>query len=239
VHEVRRLSIWPALFAGLLFFRDASVGALPAPEPYYLSNTNLALLLLPPPPEANSAEQHADLAEVVLAHKNMDSNRADFAASERRVSPFTFTPVIGGFFLTNRFPKTETFFRRVLRDTDMVVEAGKVYWERPRPYVADTNLFDGDVDRFSGSYPSGHSTLGTVFALLLSDIFPDQREAILAKGKEIGWHRVMLAKHYPTDIFAGRVLGQRIVQEMRKDRRFRRDLRAVRLELLSWRERFG
>jgi len=56
------------------------------------------------------------------------------------------------FFQTNRFPKTEAFFQRVLRETDAVVDAGKGFWMRPRPYLVDTNLLDGEMEKFSGSY---------------------------------------------------------------------------------------
>ena len=56
------------------------------------------------------------------------------------------------FFQTNRFPKTEAFFQRVLKETDAVVDAGKGFWTRPRPYLVDTNLLDGEMEKFSGSY---------------------------------------------------------------------------------------
>jgi acid phosphatase (class A) len=221
------------LFVSVISSQAASVVPLRVSPVHYLSDTNLALFLLAPPPGQNSAEQQADMAEVMLAHTNTSAWVTNVAASERRISVFTFAPVIGSFFQTNRFPRTEILFRHVSQDTDKVVEAGKVYWNRPRPFVVDTNLFDGEEEKFAGSYPSGHSTLATVLAFLLVDIFPEQREAILSKAEEIGWHRVLLAKHYPTDIYAGRVLGRRIVEEFKKNRRFREDFREARLEILS------
>jgi acid phosphatase (class A) len=155
---------------------------------------------------------------------------------ERHISELTFKQEIGSFWETNRFPKTEWFFHRVLQDSVWAVDVGKDYWQRPRPYVVLTNLAEGPPERFSGSYPSGHSALAAVCALLLADIFPDKAEAILSKGRAIGRRRVILGRHYPTDIDAGRVLGQRIVQEMRRNRQFRRDFREVKSELRSWAE---
>ena len=194
----------------------------------------MALLLLPPPPGLDSTEQQEDLTQVLSLHagvKSIDTNVIEF---ERHISVFTFKPVIGESFETNQLPKTAWFFHRVLQDSVLVVDVGRNYWERPRPYLIATNLADGPPERFSGSYPSGHSTLATVCALLLADIFPDKAEAILSKGKEIGWHRVILGRHYPSDIYAGRTLGRRIVQEMRRNRLFRHDFREARMELLSW-----
>ena len=222
------------LFVSVLLSQAASPVILRVSPVHYLSDTNLALFLLTPPPRQNSPEQQADMAEVESAHTNLSVLTTNAAASERRISVFTFASVIGSFFETNRFPKAEIFFRRVSQDTDKAVAAGKMYWNRPRPYVLDTNLFDGEEERFEGSYPSGHSTLATVLALLLADIFPEQKEAILYKAEEIGWHRVLMAKHYPTDINAGRVLGRGIVQELKRNRRFKQDFREARLEILSW-----
>ena len=54
-----------------------------------------------------------------------------------------------------------------------------------------------------------------VLAFVLADLFPAQRDAILAQARQIGWHRVQIARHYPTDIYAGRVLAQAIVCEMK------------------------
>ena len=37
----------------------------------------------------------------------------------------------------------------------------------------------------------------------------------------MGWHRVQIARHYPTDIYAGRVLAQAIVRELEKNAAFK------------------
>ena len=233
MHKQIRAAAALHLLSFLTLFGAATGPAVRA-DLYYLSDSNMVMVLLPPPPGTNSAEQQADLAEVQSLHPEAKFLDPAITNAEKRVSVFTFTPVVGDFFQTNRFPKAERFFHRVLLDSVLVVDTGKDYWERPRPYVVDTNLVDGPPEKFSGSYPSGHSTLGTVFSLILCEIFPEKAEAILAKGREIGWHRVILGKHYPTDIYAGRVLGQRIVQEMQKNRQFRHDLREARNEIRSW-----
>jgi acid phosphatase (class A) len=67
--------------------------------------------------------------------------------------------------------------------------------------------------------------------LVLADLFPDKRDDILAIGRSIGWHRVEIARHYPTDIYAGRVFAQAIVREMKTSPDFQRDLEEVKSEL--------
>ena len=83
------------------------------------------------------------------------------------------------------------------------------------------------------AYPSGHSTAGTVMALVLAEMFPEKRDALLAIGRSIGWHRVMLARHYPTDVVARRVLAQAIVRELDANPQFQHDLAAAKAEILA------
>jgi len=72
-----------------------------------------------------------------------------------------------------------------------------------------------------------------VLALVLADLFPDQHDAIIAKARSIGWHRVEIARHYPTDIYAGRVLAQAIVKQMKKDGQFQKDFAEAKAEIAA------
>ena len=83
------------------------------------------------------------------------------------------------------------------------------------------------------SYPSGHSTRGTVYAQVLAELFPEKREALVAKGRETGWLRVQGGVHYPTDIYAGRVLGQALARDFLASASFQADLAAVKAELAA------
>jgi acid phosphatase (class A) len=72
-----------------------------------------------------------------------------------------------------------------------------------------------------------------VLALVLADLFPDQHDAIIAEARAISWHRVEIARHYPTDIYAGHVLAQAIVREMKARPDFQRDFAEVKAELAA------
>jgi acid phosphatase (class A) len=72
-----------------------------------------------------------------------------------------------------------------------------------------------------------------VLALVLADLFPDHHDAIIAEARNIGWHRVEIARHYPTDIYAGRVLAQAIVREMKNDPDFQKDFAAAQAEIAA------
>ena len=67
--------------------------------------------------------------------------------------------------------------------------------------------------------------------MLLAELYPDKRDAILAEGRQIGWDRVLLGRHYETDVFAGRVLGQAIVRQLHENPAFEHDFAAVKAEI--------
>ena len=72
-----------------------------------------------------------------------------------------------------------------------------------------------------------------MLALVLADLVPERREEILAVGRDLGWHRVWIARHYPTDIYAGRVFALAVVREMKANPDFQHDLAAVKAEIAS------
>lgn len=202
-----------------------------AAEKSYLSKEQVdPIALLAPPPLPDSAEQSADIASVVAVNNAAAPGEIAAANSEKKFYIFNFAPAIGGFFRSNSLPKTAAFFQRVHVTVQGVVDAGKQHWKRPRPFVVQTNLSDGEMEA-TYSYPSGHSAKAMVFASLLAEIFPEKREEIFATGRSIGWHRVQIAAHYPTDIYAGRALGQAIARELKKNPAFEKDLAEVKKEI--------
>lgn len=188
--------------------------------------------LLAPPPLPDSAEQAADMEEVKAVYHAASSNDMAIAYSQKKFNIFTFTPAIGDFFQPGKYPKTEAFFEKVQADAAAVTDKAKDYYKRPRPYVTDLELANGKLEK-SYSYPSGHSTESMVLALVLADLFPDRHDAIIAEARSIGWHRVMIARHYPTDIYAGRVLAQAIIKQMQKNEDFQKDFAEAKAEIAA------
>ena len=116
------------------------------------------------------------------------------------------------------------------KDIQAAIDLPKNYYKRKRPYQLDESLELGKPEP-SFSYPSGHSTRGTVYAMLLGDLFPERKDPILAIGRNIGWDRVLIGKHFPTDIYAGRVLARAIVRELKADPAFQHDFAEAKAEV--------
>ena len=200
-------------------------------DSYYLAPDHPdGIALLAPPPKAGSSEEAADLASVRATFKGRTPAEEARAAKDSKLSIFLFAPAIGPFFQPGKLPKTEALFKKVKKDIGVAIDIPKDHWMRHRPYQLDDHLSLGEPEPSYG-YPSGHSTRGTVQALLLAELFPEQKAPILEIGRNIGWDRVLTGKHFPTDIYAGRVLGQAIVRELLASPAFQHDLAEAKAEV--------
>ena len=191
-----------------------------------------AAAVLAPPPLMDSAEQAADMEEVRAVYHAASSNDIAAAYAEKKFSVFNFTGTVGDFFQPGNLPKTAAFFEKVQLDAETVTDLGKDFFKRPRPFTTDPSLTNGKLEK-SFSYPSGHSTESMVLALVLADLLPDKQDAILAHARTIGWHRVQIARHYASDIYAGRVLALAIVKQFKKSDAFDKDFAAAKAELAA------
>ncbi|EEF62579.1 phosphatase PAP2 family protein [Pedosphaera parvula] len=224
-----------AWLSAILFSLTVAVTPLHAADKelhYLTAGKPDAATLLPPPSPSDSSEQAAELAEVRTIYHCASSNDIAVAYSEKKFSVFNFTPTIGTFFTATNLPRTAAFFEKVQIDAALVTDAGKDYFRRPRPFTTDPSLANGKLEKSFG-YPSGHSTESMVLALVLADLLPDQRDAILDHARLMGWHRVQIARHYPSDIYAGRVLAQAITRQLKESDSFKKDLDAVKTEIAA------
>ena len=219
-------------FISTLLLTICLVLPLRASDRYLAPGKPDGVALLAPPPAPGSEEEAADLQmsrELVKARTDVETARAKVNA---KLTIFTFTQAIGPIFQPGKFPKSEALMAEIRKEMREVVNAPKNYWKRKRPYQMDSSLVFGQPED-SYSYPSGHSTVGTVDALMLAELFPEKREAILALGRQIGWDRVLTGYHFVTDVRAGRVLAQAIVRQLMDSPAFQHDLAEAKAEIAA------
>jgi acid phosphatase (class A) len=207
-------------------------GPLRAREPYLAPDQLDGVALLAPPPAPGSAEEAADLElarSVFKARTPAEAARAKHSAS---LSFFLFTPATGPVFQPGKLPKTEALLANVKAEIGKFINLPKDHWKRKRPYQMDETLTLGQPEP-SYAYPSGHSSCGTVYGLIIAELFPDKREAIMSISRDIGWDRVLIGKHFLTDVRAGRVLGQAIVRQLMANPAFMHDLAEAKAEVVA------
>ena len=201
-----------------------------AEEHYLTPGHPDGITLLAPPPAPGSGEAAADFEMSRAVFKARTPAESARAKREGTLAFSVFEPAIGPIFDLKNLPRTEALLKEVKKEIHDPIYKAKDYWKRARPCQVDTNLDWGPPEN-SFSYPSGHSTCGTVYGLVLAEIFPDKKAAIMDIADNIGWDRVLIGKHYLTDVRAGRVLGQAIIREMLASPDFQRDLAAAKVEI--------
>lgn len=208
---------------------------LRAAEAKYLSTGALdPVALLAPPPAPGSIEDRWELEATQRVYAAATPEQRARGLDEVKLTIFHFAPAIGPWFQPGKFPRTEALFAEVEKEAKAVTSVAKKHWQRIRPYHVAPTRFPQAIEheeRTDYSYPSGHSTRGTLFAALLGELMPEHRAALFAKGRETGWLRVLGGVHYPEDVFAGRVLGQALAREFLRSEKFQADLAAARAEL--------
>jgi hypothetical protein len=98
----------------------------------------------------------------------------------------------------------------------------KYHYNRPRPkqLAKEYGMNIGGIELESmntPSYPSGHSTQGTLIAKILQTKLSINTDAFLQTGKRISYSRNIARAHFPTDSKLGEELGSQMYQYL-KDR---------------------
>ena len=156
----------------------------------YLSPKALpnSLVLVPPPPAAGSAAFALDEEISRRSFALRDTPRWLLAVSD---ADLTFPHAAGTFSCALNTPITEEdtphlylLLRRTLTDVGLSTYAAKNHYNRARPFLRNKEPICTPDDKArlekDGSYPSGHTAAGWGWALILSEISPEQTDAILA-----------------------------------------------------------
>ena len=198
-----------------------------------------SLTLLPPPPAAGSAALAHDEEVHASAQALRNTPRYQLAALDADMS---FPQGAGAFACTlgipidaEHTPRLLQLLRRSILDAGRSTGSAKNQYRRPRPFMAHEEPTctpqDESILRGNGSYPSGHTTAGWTWALVLAEVDPSRAGSILARGRSFGESRLVCNVHWQSDILEGRFLGAAVVSQLHAVAEFRDDVEAARREL--------
>lgn len=218
----RALISFLLLLAGLPgFAQPASAIIQPAASPEWVA-------FLGPFPAVGSDEGKADIAILLWHQRTRTPTDIQRAASEVKLGLEAYAVASGRSLNAARFPKTAALIDKAGKDTKAVTDSLKKHFLRPRPYLTDARVQPAIERETSPSYPSGHATRGLIFGIILAELAPDRREALLAAGRQVGVDRVIGGVHYPSDIEAGQRLALRLTAAWLEDPQNRSAVDAVR-----------
>ena len=127
--------------------------------------------------------------------------------------------------------------RRSLTDAGLSTISAKDHYKRQRPFVLNKEPICAPETRThlekDGSYPSGHTTVGWTWALILTEISPEQTDAILARAKSFGESRNVCNHHWYSDVEWGRSMGAATVARLHTSPEFLADVEIAKAELAA------
>jgi acid phosphatase (class A) len=201
-------------------------------KPYSDNKEINLLLLLPPPPALDSDQMKTELGEILTIQVTRTKEMEARAFADATENIWRFADVVDNpKFNAATLPKLAAFFDRVAETEGAVVDPAKDVWKRPRPHLYSDLVKPVVPLSKSGSYPSGHATVGTLMGIELANMLPEKRAQIMARAWEFGHNRVVGGIHYPSDIEMGRISGTVIAQTISTHPDFKEDFEAAKAEL--------
>ena len=174
-------------------------------------------------PPTDLAQLEKDRAAVQSAQDEAPagSKQRARAQEQEQLTVAVCNGTLGPWFRVESLPATSNLLQKAFDDAWVVAHKAKDLHYRRRP--------DGTTK--NSSYPSGHATEGSVLAGLLKTLDPKHAAAADKLEQEICRNRLILKKHYPTDLQAGNRLGAWLLQEMAPSGSFKRDFADAAQEL--------
>jgi acid phosphatase (class A) len=198
-----------------------------------------AALFLPPPPAKKSGAEARDKEAQKAALALQGGPRWKLATDDADI----FTPkatgamsCAAGFEISpEATPKLDALLRRTMTDFALSTRTAKAKYQRARPFMVNkkpncTPDWDKTL-RGDGSYPSGHSTIGFGWSLIVAELVPERAALLSARGRAFADSRRVCNVHWLSDTQEGAFAAPAVLARLHAEAAFRADLDAVRTEL--------
>ncbi|MEI6492551.1 MAG: phosphatase PAP2 family protein, partial [Verrucomicrobiota bacterium] len=170
-----------------------------------------------------------DLSDAVASQASTTSAQMVQAKKSYAFNVFYFSDIMGPKFTPKNYPKTAAFFQKLAATANVVIVGLKNHYARERPFQAHPDQIKLFVRNEPGfSYPSGHTTRGRLFALVMGELCPSKQQALEASGEQVGVDRILAGEHYRTDLEAGHRLAKMMFLQLQKDPDFLAAVNALR-----------
>ena len=207
----------------------------------YLSPADLpdSLALLAAPPAQDSAAKASDVATYHELTALQATARGALAVRDANLdlpgATAAFACALGVPISEAETPNLNMLMERTLTDAVRASSKAKEKYQRKRPF-AEFNApsctpAEESYLRTNGSYPSGHSTIGWLWALTLIEVSPERADALLQRGRAFGQSRGICGVHWKSDIEAGRIMGAATFARLQTNEVFSAQLNAARAEV--------
>ncbi|MBK7961271.1 MAG: phosphatase PAP2 family protein [Bdellovibrionales bacterium] len=176
---------------------------------------------LAPPKDADMGAQKADYKISYDFMKNRTPDQCRYAEIAAKMDlSVVFVKPLGPLEKSEVEPYLK-IFDSAKNDAFMISRSVKEKFQRERPFVKYSDeIKPCAVSSKTTSFPSSHATLSRLVARLFSEIYRDRAQLLLEVSNDIALSRVIAGVHFQSDIDAGKKLGDRVFEVMKKDPEF-------------------
>ncbi len=199
-----------------------------------------AVLYLPPPPDTTGSQFAYDMSQYYWGKSVRNTERGrqaidDAKCSARHLLEMYSEPMgLATLGVTLSSDQTPAIFKMMSNALATGVRGASVcknHYRRIRPFQRfGEPVGSGEGGLANTSYPSGHTNLGWLAALLLVEVNPKAQNALLRRGYEYGQSRVIVGAHWQSDVDAGRVVASACYARLHSDSTFLAEMAAAREE---------
>ncbi|MEE4452964.1 phosphatase PAP2 family protein [Novosphingobium resinovorum] len=236
-----KLSIAAAATAVVLI--AASAGSTERPKGYLAPDEFDVTHVLEPAPRRGDPRYETDRKIFRATRKLVGTPRWDLATQDADYTvpalAHDFSCAVGVKLTPQNAPRLMLLIERAGADTSAQSGKAKAFYERSRPFTIDkgkicqpeSELYDEKKHRMSFDYPSGHTTWGWTWALVLSSIAPDRAQPILERGRAYGDSRFVCGAHNESAVEAGMLSATATMALVQTKPEYQADREAARAEL--------
>lgn len=187
-----------------------------------------ATKILPGPPTTASCEYVNDYIQYkwgisvrqqkpgIHAHAYIKWNFDGFLKSLSEVLPFSLSE--------QDTPAIHQLLRYASQHAETMIKMTQEATSRKRPFTqyGETPFVLAMQRQYEsvGSYPSDQAVLGWLYALILSEVYPENVDEILKYGYEYGPAMIISGYSYASDVMAGHLLGSALLSRLHGDTEF-------------------
>ena len=145
-----------------------------------------------------------------------------------------FSPAVNQNLTEETHPKLTQLLLSVMNAGNKSIQKAKKRFARRRPYHhfgEGTPVPQDEYPDDFTSYPSGHAVRAWMAAMALTAVSPENADAIMKIGYEIGQSRVILGFHYQSDVDAARLAASATFARLCAEKNFHKAIENAKKEL--------
>jgi acid phosphatase (class A) len=182
--------------------------------------------VIQPPPAVGSTAFKEQMAVVLWLQRTRTPAQVDFV--QKTLDLERFAPLLEVELVRVDGIALKRVIDAAIDEVRAEYDALKGKFDLPRPFEVSDAVQPIAEARAVAAYPSGHAIRAMVYARLLSEVFPDRKQALMDLARQIGYGRVIAGVHYPMDVLAGQKLGEAYADAIVDRSQFKQAIECIR-----------